>query len=110
MQESPIPAEPLVRWSEESLAHFRHDCELRIHHVRDFVLHPLAKQEAGAAFVKPITIDEPVHQLGGRVLQRFIKGSLERGFPQKKAEKIDLPPLPPGSNASVIAPAEVEIE
>lgn len=27
-----------------------------------------------------------------------------------KAEKIDLPPLPPGSNASVIAPAEVEIE
>jgi Domain of unknown function (DUF2760) len=27
-----------------------------------------------------------------------------------KAEKIDLPPLAPGSNASVIAPAEVEIE
>ncbi len=27
-----------------------------------------------------------------------------------KAEKIDLPPLPTGSNASVIAPAEVEIE
>src|SRR5271155_4000106 len=27
-----------------------------------------------------------------------------------KAEKIDLPPLAPGANASVIAPAEVEIE
>jgi len=27
-----------------------------------------------------------------------------------KAEKIDLPPLAPGSDASVIAPAEVEIE
>ena len=27
-----------------------------------------------------------------------------------RAEKIDLPPLPPGSSASVIAPAEVEIE
>ncbi len=27
-----------------------------------------------------------------------------------KAEKIDLPPLAPGSNASIIAPAEVEIE
>ncbi len=27
-----------------------------------------------------------------------------------KADQIDLPPLPPGSNASVIAPAEVEIE
>lgn len=27
-----------------------------------------------------------------------------------KADKIDLPPIPPGSNASVIAPAEVEIE
>lgn len=27
-----------------------------------------------------------------------------------KAEKIDLPPIAPGSNASVIAPAEVEIE
>ena len=27
-----------------------------------------------------------------------------------KAEKIDLPPLAPGSNASVVAPAEVEIE
>ena len=27
-----------------------------------------------------------------------------------KADKIDLPPLPPGSNASVIAPAEVEVE
>jgi hypothetical protein len=27
-----------------------------------------------------------------------------------KAEKIELPPLAPGSNASVIAPAEVEIE
>ena len=27
-----------------------------------------------------------------------------------RAEKIDLPPLSPGSNASVIAPAEVEIE
>lgn len=27
-----------------------------------------------------------------------------------KADKIDLPPLPPGSNAAVIAPAEVEIE
>jgi Domain of unknown function (DUF2760) len=27
-----------------------------------------------------------------------------------KAEKIDLPALPPGSNASIIAPAEVEIE
>jgi hypothetical protein len=27
-----------------------------------------------------------------------------------KAEKIDLPPLAPGSNVSVIAPAEVEIE
>jgi hypothetical protein len=27
-----------------------------------------------------------------------------------KAEKIDLPALLPGSNASVIAPAEVEVE
>ena len=27
-----------------------------------------------------------------------------------KADKIDLPPLPPGSSATVIAPAEVEIE
>ena len=27
-----------------------------------------------------------------------------------RAEKIDLPPIPPGSNATVIAPAEIEIE
>jgi uncharacterized protein DUF2760 len=27
-----------------------------------------------------------------------------------RAEKIDLPPLPPGQNASILAPAEVEVE
>jgi hypothetical protein len=27
-----------------------------------------------------------------------------------RAEKIDLPPLPPGDGASILAPAEVEVE
>src|SRR5271154_2691542 len=65
----------LTRLSEVSLAHLRHNCELRIHYVRDLVFHPLAKQETGAAFVEPVTRHQPPHQLGCRVLQGLIESS-----------------------------------
>jgi len=58
----------LTRLPEVSLAHFRHDCELRIHYVRDFVFHALAQQETGSPFVETVTLHEPSHQLGRRVL------------------------------------------
>ena len=45
----------LMQLSEVSFAYFRHNCELRIHDGRDLIRHPLAKQEAGAAFVVPVT-------------------------------------------------------
>jgi hypothetical protein len=61
--------------SEESLAHFGDDCEFRIYYVRDLVLHPLAKQKAGAAFVKPVTLHKPARQFSGRVLKGLIEGA-----------------------------------
>ena len=55
------------------------------------------------------TIHRTVKLLGNVPVSGKAPGGLLRhkGW---KAEKIDLPPLSPGSNASMIAPAEVEVE
>src|SRR4051812_8474896 len=63
----------LTRRSEVSLAHLRNDCKLRVHNVRNLVLHAFSKQQVGAPFIEPVTLHEPAHQLRRRVLQSFIE-------------------------------------
>jgi hypothetical protein len=62
------------------------------------------------SFTKLETNDPATVKLLGNVP---VKGKAPGGLLRHKgwrAEKVDLPPLPPGQNASILAPAEVEIE
>ena len=62
------------------------------------------------SFTKLETNDPATVKLLGNVP---VKGKAHGGLLRHKgwrAEKVDLPPLPPGQNASILAPAEVEIE
>jgi hypothetical protein len=62
------------------------------------------------SFTKLETNDPATVKLLGNVP---VKGKAPGGLLRHKgwrAEKVDLPPLPPGQNAAILAPAEIEIE